>query len=48
MIPDSVDLHVAASFRNGYATAYYGMQRANLQAGETLLVHGAAGSVGLG
>ncbi len=46
-IPDSVDLHVAASFRNGYATAYYGMQCANLQAGETLLVHGAAGSVGL-
>ncbi len=46
-IPDSVDLHVAASFRNGYTTAYYGLQRANLQAGETLLVHGAAGSVGL-
>ncbi len=46
-IPDSVDLLVAASFRNGYATAYYGMQCANLQAGETLLVHGAAGSVGL-
>ena len=46
-IPDRVDLHVAASFKNGYATAYYGMQCANLQAGETLLVHGAAGSVGL-
>ncbi len=46
-VPEGVDLHVAASFRNGYATALYGMQRANLQAGETLLVHGAAGSVGL-
>ncbi len=46
-IPDDVDLHVAAAFRNGYATAYYGMQCARLQAGETLLVHGAAGSVGL-
>ena len=46
-IPEGVDINVAASFRNNYATAYYGMQRANLQAGETLLVHGAAGGVGL-
>ena len=46
-IPEGVDINVAASFRNSYATAYYGMQRANLQAGETLLVHGAAGGVGL-
>ena len=46
-IPDGVDLQVAASFRNNYATAYYGLQRGMLQAGETLLVHGAAGGVGL-
>jgi NADPH2:quinone reductase len=46
-IPEGVDMKVAASYQNNYATAYYGMQRANLQAGETLLVHGAAGGVGL-
>ncbi len=46
-IPRGADLHAAASFRNNYATAYYGLQRANLQPGETLLVHGAAGGVGL-
>jgi len=46
-LPDNTDLEAAASFRNNYATAYAGMQRANLQAGETLLVHGAAGGVGL-
>ncbi|MBV1876175.1 MAG: NADPH:quinone oxidoreductase family protein [Pseudomonadales bacterium] len=46
-IPENAELNVAASFRNNYATAYYGMQRANLQPGETLLVHGAAGGVGL-
>ncbi len=42
-----MNLEAAASFRANYATAYYAMQRANLQAGETLLVHGAAGGVGL-
>ena len=46
-IPEGVDLNVAASFRNNYATAYYGLQRGMLQPGETLLVHGAAGGVGL-
>ena len=46
-IPEGADLHAAASFRNNYATAYYGMQRANLQPGETLLVLGAAGGVSL-
>jgi NADPH:quinone reductase len=47
LIPEGVDLNIAASFRNNYATAYYGMQRAGLRAGEVLLVHGAAGGVGL-
>jgi len=46
-LPEQVNLEAAASFRSNYATAYYAMQRANLQAGETLLVHGAAGGVGL-
>ncbi|MEM9620564.1 MAG: NADPH:quinone oxidoreductase family protein [Pseudomonadota bacterium] len=46
-IPAHIDLQIAASFRNNYATAYYGLQRAQLAAGETLLVHGAAGGVGL-
>lgn len=47
LVPEGADLNAAASFRNNYATAYYGLQRANLLAGETLLVHGAAGGVGL-
>ncbi len=46
-LPGSVDLAAAASFRANYATALYGLQRARLQGGETLLVHGAAGGVGL-
>jgi NADPH2:quinone reductase len=46
-LPDGVNLEAAASFRANYATAYYAMQRAHLQPGETLLVHGAAGGVGL-
>ena len=47
LLPPGTDLEAAASFRGNYATALYGMQRANLQAGETLLIHGAAGGVGL-
>jgi len=46
-LPDGVNLEAAASFRANYATAYYAMQRAHLQPGENLLVHGAAGGVGL-
>lgn len=46
-LPVGVDLEAAASFRSNYATAYYAMQRGRLRAGETLLVHGAAGGVGL-
>jgi len=46
-IPAGIDLNTAASFRNNYATAYYGLQRGMLGAGETLLVHGSAGGVGL-
>ena len=46
-VPEKIDLETAASFRNNYATAYFGLQRGQLQAGETLLVHGSAGGVGL-
>ena len=46
-IPQQVSFETAASFRSNYATAYYGMQRGRLQAREVLLVHGAAGGVGL-
>ena len=46
-LPPHIDLAIAASYRGNYATALYGMQRARLKAGETLLVHGAAGGVGL-
>lgn len=46
-LPEGVDLNAAASFRNNYATALCGLQHARLEAGETLLVHGSAGGVGL-
>lgn len=46
-LPENVDLAAAAAFRANYATALYGLQRGRLAAGETLLVHGAAGGVGL-
>lgn len=46
-LPDTVSFETAAAFRASYCTAYYALQRGRLQAGETLLVHGAAGGVGL-
>lgn len=47
-IPDSMDFKTAASFAMIYTTSYYGLkQRANLQPGETLLVLGSSGGVGL-
>lgn len=46
-MPDSIDFVVGASFRSNYATALLAMQRAQLAAGETLLVHAAAGGVGM-
>jgi len=42
-----VEFEAAAAFRSNYMTAYYALQRGRLRAGETLLVHGAAGGVGL-
>jgi len=47
-IPDSMDYVTAASFILTYGTSYHALkQRARLQRGETLLVLGAAGGVGL-
>ena len=47
LLPDSVSIEAAAAFRANYTTAYYGLQRGRLEAGEVLLVHGAGGGVGL-
>ena len=47
-LPDSIDYPTAAGFAIAYGTAYGALCWAGrLQAGETLLVHGAAGGVGL-
>jgi NADPH:quinone reductase len=47
-IPDSLSFEGATLFPTIYATAYAGLKwRANLQPGESLLVHGAAGASGL-
>lgn len=47
-LPDHVDDVTAAGFAIAYGTAYGALRwRADLHAGETLLVHGAAGGVGL-
>lgn len=46
-LPGHVAFEAAAAFRSNYMTAYYALQRGRLRPGETLLVHGAAGGVGL-
>jgi NADPH2:quinone reductase len=47
-IPDSMDFKTAAGFAMIYTTSYYALkQRAQLQPGETLLVLGSSGGVGL-
>ena len=47
-VPEGMPLQQAAGFSTTYGTSYYALkQRANLQPGETLLVLGAAGGVGL-
>ena len=46
-IPQTVDMRVAAGLALTYGTSYHALvQRARLQPGETLLVHGAAGGIG--
>lgn len=46
-LPEGTNLEAAAAFLNAYGTSYYGLDLARLKPGETLLVHGAAGGVGL-
>ncbi|MDP6352831.1 MAG: NADPH:quinone oxidoreductase family protein [Alphaproteobacteria bacterium] len=47
-LPDGVSYDVAAAYRGTYGTAYYALRdRALLQPGEVLLVHGASGGTGL-
>jgi NADPH2:quinone reductase len=47
-IPDSMEFAIAAGFPLAYGTSHGALDwRARLQPGETLLVHGAAGGVGL-
>ncbi len=47
-VPKNMELIQAAGFRSAYATSYHALvQRARLQPGEVLLVHGAAGGIGL-
>lgn len=47
-IPDHVDFPVGSSVLHGYLTAWYALvERARVQPGETILVTGAAGGVGL-
>jgi NADPH:quinone reductase len=47
-LPDAVDDITAAGFPIAYGTSHFGLKyKANLAAGDVLLVHGAAGGVGL-
>lgn len=47
-MPPMMDYKIAASFMMAYGTSYYALKnRANLQSGETLLILGASGGVGL-
>lgn len=47
-LPDGLDFEQGAGFAVAYGTSYHALkQSANLQAGETLLVLGAAGGVGI-
>ncbi len=47
-VPDGLSLEQAGVFRSAYATAYHALlQRGRLAAGEWVLVHGAAGGIGM-
>ena len=46
-LPDNVSFHAGAALPMNYLTVHFGLvQRGRLKAGETVLVHGAAGGVG--
>ena len=47
-VPPAMSLEAAAVFRGAYHTAYHALiQRGRLQAGEWVLIHGAAGGIGI-
>jgi NADPH2:quinone reductase len=47
-VPDGMDLESAGVFRAAYTTAYHALlQRGRMKAGEWVLVHGAAGGIGI-
>jgi NADPH:quinone reductase len=47
-VPENMDFDAAAAYPAAYLTAYVALvRRADLQPGETLLVHGASGGVGM-
>jgi len=47
-IPDGLSIEQAGVFRSAYATAYHALlQRGRLAAGEWVLIHGAAGGIGM-
>ncbi len=47
-IPDAMSMEAAGVFRGAYSTAYHAlMQRGRMQPGEWVLVHGAAGGIGI-
>jgi NADPH:quinone reductase len=47
-VPDNMSLDAAGVFRAAYSTAYHALwQRGRMQAGEWVLVHGAAGGIGI-
>lgn len=48
LLPDSIDSDIASTLPGGYGTSYHALvDRADLQKGETLLVLGASGGVGM-
>jgi NADPH2:quinone reductase len=47
-VPDAMSIEEAGVFRGAYNTAYYALlQRGHMVAGESVLVHGAAGGIGI-
>ncbi len=47
-VPEGMSLEAAGVFRGAYATAYHALlQRGRMQGGEWVLVHGAAGGIGI-
>jgi NADPH2:quinone reductase len=47
-VPDAMSVEEAGVFRGAYATAYHALlQRGRMAAGESVLIHGAAGGIGV-